>query len=53
MLDVQPGIDDHQIGLRAARDAATERYGSLMGYINEALEVTPAEVELLRERYLT
>ncbi|OUN88628.1 tyrosine-protein phosphatase [[Collinsella] massiliensis] len=38
--------------LRAARDAATERYGSLMGYINEALEVTPAEVELLRERYL-
>lgn len=39
--------------LRAARDAATERYGSLMGYINEALEVTPAEVERLRERYLS
>lgn len=39
--------------LRAARDAASERYGSLMGYIHEALEVTPAEVEQLRERYLS
>ena len=39
--------------LRAARDAASERCGSLMGYIHEALEVTPAEVEQLRERYLS
>lgn len=38
--------------LRAARDAAAERYGSLTGYIIAALEVTPAEIERLRERYL-
>ena len=38
--------------LYAARDGATERYGSLMGYIREALGVTPAEVEELRTRYL-
>ncbi len=38
--------------LRAARDAVAERYGSLMGYIITALEVTPAEVDRLRARYL-
>ena len=38
--------------LHAARDGAAERYGSLMGYIHEALGVTPAEVEELRARYL-
>lgn len=38
--------------LYAARDGAAERYGSLMGYIREALGVTPAEVEELRTRYL-
>lgn len=38
--------------LLAARAAAEERYGSLLGYINAALGITPTEVEELRKRYL-
>ena len=38
--------------LLAARAAAEERYGSLLGYIQQALGIEPAELEALRERYL-
>ena len=38
--------------LLAARAAAEERYGSLLGYIQQALGIEPAELETLRERYL-
>lgn len=38
--------------LYAARDGVVEQYGSLMGYINAALGITPTEVEELRARYL-
>lgn len=38
--------------LESACAAAEEHYGSLMGYITHALGVTPAQVNVLRERYL-
>lgn len=39
-------------GLRAARDAVTERYGGVLGYIEDALGVGAAGVAELRARYL-
>ena len=39
--------------MRLAIDYLTETYGSVMGYITDALGVSESEIEILRDRYLT
>lgn len=40
------------MSINAAREAVEERYGSVMGYITEALGVTEEEIKQLQDRYL-